>query len=121
MSTLSTNPNTLLGYGTWVALGAGRVLVSVGTGTDVNGVMKTFTAAQVGGEYEHVQTDVEVGKHRHPLWRGTNEQLGGGNTRVDPNMLGTQDTFTDYNHSAAATAMQWMPPYLALYMWERTA
>src|SRR3990167_3473909 len=29
ISTLSTNPNTLLGFGTWAAFGAGKVLVSL--------------------------------------------------------------------------------------------
>jgi len=35
MSTVSTNPNTLFGFGTWVAYGVGRVLISAGTGTKV--------------------------------------------------------------------------------------
>jgi len=34
-ATVSTNPNTLLGFGTWAAFGAGRVLVGAGTGTKV--------------------------------------------------------------------------------------
>ncbi len=35
LSTVSTNPNTLFGFGTWVAFGQGRVLVGVGTGSIV--------------------------------------------------------------------------------------
>ena len=34
-ATVSTNPNTLLGFGTWSAFGAGRVLIGAGTGTKV--------------------------------------------------------------------------------------
>ena len=34
-ATVSTNPNTLLGFGTWSAYGAGRVLIGAGTGTKV--------------------------------------------------------------------------------------
>lgn len=37
-ATVSTNPVTLLGFGTWSAFGAGRVLVGVGTGTVVSTV-----------------------------------------------------------------------------------
>jgi hypothetical protein len=35
MSIVSTNPNTLLGFGTWTAWGAGRVPIGVGTGSIV--------------------------------------------------------------------------------------
>ena len=35
MSTVATNPNTLFGFGTWVAYGVGRVLIGAGTGTKV--------------------------------------------------------------------------------------
>jgi len=34
-ATVSTNPNTLLGFGTWSAYGAGRVMIGAGTGTKV--------------------------------------------------------------------------------------
>ena len=34
-ATVSTNPATLLGFGTWSAFGAGRVLIGAGTGTKV--------------------------------------------------------------------------------------
>lgn len=34
-ATVSTNPTTLLGFGTWSAFGAGRVMIGAGTGTKV--------------------------------------------------------------------------------------
>jgi hypothetical protein len=40
MATVSTNPATLLGFGTWIAYGAGRVLVGAGTGS----VVATFAS-----------------------------------------------------------------------------
>lgn len=39
-ATVSTNPVTLLGFGTWTAFGAGRVLIGAGTGT----VVATFAS-----------------------------------------------------------------------------
>ena len=40
MASVSTNPSTLLGFGTWSAYGAGRVLIGAGTGT----VVATFAS-----------------------------------------------------------------------------
>ena len=40
MSVVSTNPNTLFGFGTWSAIGQGRVLIGAGTGT----VVATFAS-----------------------------------------------------------------------------
>src|SRR5690606_25642573 len=48
----STNPSTLLGFGTWVQV-RGRVIVGQGQGTDVNGTNQTFTAGTTVGEYTH--------------------------------------------------------------------
>lgn len=64
MTTVATNPATVLGHGTWVAWGSGRVPVGVNTGdTDFNTVEKTggaktvtLTAAQSGlPQHTHVQ------------------------------------------------------------------
>ena len=42
VSVVSTNPNTLLGYGTWSAIAAGRVLVGLDSGdTDFDTVKET--------------------------------------------------------------------------------
>jgi hypothetical protein len=50
-STVSTNPATLFGFGTWVAFGAGRVLIGDGGG---------FTAGATGGS-----ADAVVVSHTH--------------------------------------------------------
>lgn len=56
----STNPSTLLGFGTWVSLGAGRCLMGVDTGqTEFNSVGKT------GGEKTHTLTTDEMPSHNH--------------------------------------------------------
>ena len=52
MSTVSTNPATLFGFGTWEAMPAGRVLLAQGTsdwGT-------TYNAGSTGGEATHQLT-----------------------------------------------------------------
>ena len=45
MSTVSTNPNTLFGFGTWVAFGAGRVLLGDGGG---------YSAGATGGSADAI-------------------------------------------------------------------
>lgn len=60
MSTVSTNPSTLLGGGTWAAWGTGRVPVAVDTTqTEFNTVEKT------GGEKTHILTAAEMPSHTH--------------------------------------------------------
>ena len=64
-STVSTNPADLFGFGTWVAFGAGRVLIGAGTGTDSNSTQQTFSAGNTGGEYSHTLSTGEMPSHSH--------------------------------------------------------
>lgn len=65
ISTVSTNPNTVLGYGTWVAFGAGRVLVGL------NGEDTDFDTAEETGGAKTVQSSAQtfggtaLGTHQH--------------------------------------------------------
>ena len=56
----SRNPAIIYGYGSWIPFGQGRVLVGHGTGTDVNGIQRSFNGGSTGGEYEHI-----LSSHRH--------------------------------------------------------
>jgi len=59
-STISTNPNTLFGFGTWSAFGSGRTLVGVDTGDgDFDSVEET------GGAKTHTLTEGEMPEHTH--------------------------------------------------------
>lgn len=60
LSVVSTNPATLLGYGTWSAIGAGKVLVGIDTGdTDFDVVEET------GGTKTHTLAASEMPTHTH--------------------------------------------------------
>lgn len=59
ISTASTNPNTLFGFGTWVAFATGRTLIGVGTSD------QAFAAGATGGESTHLLTSSESGMPAH--------------------------------------------------------
>jgi len=60
ISTLTTNPNTLLGFGTWSSFGAGRVLVSLDAGQ-----AEFDTIEETGGAKTVILTSAEMPSHTH--------------------------------------------------------
>ena len=77
IAAVSTSPSTLLGYGTWSAFGAGRVLVGRDAGdTDFDvaeetGGAKTkaidaHSGTAVGNHAAHTHSYTEVPNHTHP-------------------------------------------------------
>ena len=116
-STNSTSPATIYG-GTWERYGKGRTLVSVNeSDTD-------FTAGKTGGEKTHVLTVDEMPKHRHAVGKFATMQ-GGGSWNSDKigsaqsNDAATNDGYTEY--AGISKAHNNMPPYIAVYLWRRTA
>lgn len=60
LSVVPTNPNTLLGGGTWVAWGTGRVPIAVDTSQT-----EFDTVEETGGEKTHALTTAELASHTH--------------------------------------------------------
>jgi hypothetical protein len=135
-ATNATNPGTLLGFGTWVAFGAGRVLLSSGTLAD-----NTFTAGQAGGSYDatlpsHTHT-INDGGHSHSLATefgtasgpsnagdigGTTAQsaTGGQSTILDRTTSATTG-ITGTNSAGSSATNANLQPYIVVVMWQRTA
>lgn len=63
MSTVSTNPATLFGFGTWEAMPAGRVLLAQGKSS----WSTTYNAGSTGGEATHQLTIAEIPSHDHAV------------------------------------------------------
>jgi hypothetical protein len=108
LSAVSTNPATLLGYGTWSAIGAGRVLIGLDAGdTDFDTLLETGGAKTVASagtvaaptisgstaaEAAHTHTYTEVVNHTHAI------------TITDPGHTHTQTTSATDGASGRADA-----------------
>ena len=112
---VSTNPSTLLGFGTWVKFGEGKVLVSQdGTDADFN------VLGETGGSKTHTLTENEMPSHNHTVYGGNNYDVTTTNygiTSIQNDSVRTKVT-TSAGGDAAHNNVQ---PYIVVYMWKRTA
>ena len=129
-ATSSTNPGTLLGFGTWTAFGAGRVPVGFDSGNAL-----FDTAEETGGSadsvvvsHTHVATVTDPG-HSHTVnsFNSTGSAAGGGNAVVTPAGTVTAATTTTgitvsnaVPAGSVAGTNQNYQPYITVYMWKRT-
>ena len=133
-ATDGTNPGTLLGFGTWVSFGAGRVMVGLdSTDTDFD------TAEETGGDKTKSKTiavnELPKHKHRTPLRNsGMSNNFGIVSSPTITSFIESQETSTQspltddeiYDSSNSQQTQQAMSldvvqPYITVYMWKRTA
>jgi hypothetical protein len=114
-ATNSSNPATLLGFGTWVAFGAGRVPVGIDSGdTDFD------TAEETGGAKTHTLTTSEIPAHTHTYSESSDgpDASGVGAGYDPPTAVGRQDA--DSGSTGGGQAHNNLQPYIVVYMWKRT-
>jgi hypothetical protein len=133
-ATVSTNPATLLGFGTWTAFGAGRTIIGNGGG---------FSAGATGGSadaivvsHTHTATStVTDPTHQHSVARNgfnTSGTTAGGfaaftydgnnNAPTATTAVSTGITVATSNASTGSSGTNAnLPPYIVVYMWTRTA
>ena len=128
-ATVSTNPATLLGFGSWSAFSAGRVLIGNGGG---------FSAGATGGSadaivvsHTHTATStVTDPSHSHTLTGGYIQNVAGGlgasgtarqvGTGTDAATTGISVSTSIASTGSSGTNAN-LPPYIVVYMWQRTA
>jgi len=111
----STNPGTTLGYGTWVTFAAGRVLVGVDAGDP-----DFDTVEATGGEKEHTLTVDEMPSHAHKTSNTTSYSPSESITlRIGAAAAASNNTYT--SEVGGGQAHNNLQPYIAVYMWKRTA
>ena len=129
-ATSATNPATLLGFGTWVEFGAGRVLV----GQNASDALFD-TLEETGGSkdaivvsHTHTGTTNGAGSHNHtfPLTSNSGSGVGGWNggdvlTNAPTSTVGDHvHSFTTNSTGSSGTNAN-LQPYVVVKMWKRTA
>ena len=115
-ATNANNPSSLLGFGTWVAFGAGRVPVGI------DATQSEFdTAEETGGFKTHTLSVSEIPSHTHnnpagisPAPNANDVDITGGNGRTIADNVATASTGGGGAHNN-------LQPYITVYMWKRTA
>lgn len=139
-ATNSTNPATLLGFGTWTAFGAGRVPVGFNAGDP-----DFDQAEETGGSKTHSHTNSTASDHTHSVPRdgwGTggggppspSTALTAGRLVVGSGSTETAETLESIrgaggdntsgaagSHTHTISTSSNLSPYITVYMWKRTA
>ena len=135
-ASVSTNPGTLLGFGTWTAFGAGRVPV----GFDSSNALFD-SAEETGGSadaitvsHTHTATSTDSGHTHTTTWNNIDDfQQGSQSPGAEQSPDNTQGTFNITTNSGTANITTTVAstgssgtnanyqPYITVYMWKRTA
>lgn len=136
IAVVSTNPATLLGFGTWSAFGAGRTLVGLDSGdTDFD------TVEETGGAKTHTLTSSEMPVHTHTQDAHSHTEVGitgstgnftgavndtsSGGTGGSPNSasmaVSTAAATATNQNTGSGSAHNNVQPYIVVYMWKRTS
>ena len=125
---VSTNPATLLGFGTWAAFGAGRVMIGL------NGSDALFdTLGETGGSkdaivvsHSHTATVTDPG-HRHSIgYQSTDPgadygSTASGSTAGTLTAIATTGISVGVNSAGSSGTNANLQPYITVAMWKRTA
>ena len=135
-ASVSTNPSTLLGFGTWTAFGAGRVMV----GFDSSNALFD-SAEETGGSadaitvsHTHTATSTDSGHTHTTTWNNIDDfQTGSNSPGAEQSPDNVQGTFNITSNSGTANITTTISttgssgtnanyqPYITVYMWKRTA
>lgn len=133
-ASVSTNPATLLGFGTWTAFGAGRVPVGFDSGNAL-----FDSAEETGGSadaitvsHTHTATTTSTDSgHTHAIspaaWttgggkvEGNSFSFGGTVSATQSSTANITSTTTVASAGSSGTNANYQP-YITVYMWKRTA
>ena len=128
-ASVTTDPATLFGFGTWESFGAGRCIV----GKASSGTFST--AGGTGGTKTHTLTEAEMPVHTHVqnahahTFMSSSNQADGSYIGRGPTLAGTRNTYTDVDTGSTVTNQNAggglshsnLAPYIVVQVWKRTA
>lgn len=115
-STTTTNPSVTLGYGRWVAFGAGRVPVGQNT-SDAN----FNSMEEIGGAKTHTLTENEMPSHNHSISYHSQSQIQliGGTVATGRWVSGSRSI--NSGTKGGSQPHNNLQPYIVVKMWKRTS
>lgn len=116
LSVVSTNPATLLGYGTWAAIAAGRMLVGLDAGDP-----DFDTPEETGGAKTHTLVESEIPAHVHGEQAPSSASGGAMKFAIDTNASGSQAAGINTASAGGGQAHSILNPYYTVCIWKRTA
>ena len=138
---VATNPATLLGFGTWAAFGAGRVIVGFNAGDTLFDTLEETGGSKdaVVGSHTHtagtLATDSQ-GAHQHTTANGVGASTPGSTPALFAGLLGgfsgtanlTTNSAGAHTHTVSGSTATAgvsvtnanLQPYIVVYMWKRT-
>jgi hypothetical protein len=124
-ATVATNPGTLLGFGTWTAFSAGRVMIGNGggfsagaTGGSADAVLVSHSHTASVSDPGHAHTYTTYGSQA-PQSGSSTQCLTSPTTRTT-SAVTTGVTVSNSTEGVSATNAN-LQPYIVVYMWQRTA
>ena len=138
-ATSSTNPGTSLGFGTWTAFGAGRVMVGFDSGNalfdlaeETGGSADAITVSHTHSFSATTGAMSTNASHTHQLpylsnFSGSGQGIASVGTQITSGS--TSSANIDHTHSVSGTTGSVgssgtnanYQPYITVYMWKRTA
>lgn len=134
-ATDGTNPSTLLGFGTWVKFGEGRVLVGLDSGdSDFNSAEETGGAKSFNNRHRHGDGSLRaaigaINNNVGALGYDATGPISGVSYNISVQGM-SNTSLTNINHStrvhgvtdyAQSSSQSLLQPYITVYMWKRTA
>lgn len=114
ISTVSTNPNTLFGVGTWTQI-KDTFLLAAGS---------SYSAGSTGGEVTHKLSVSEMPNHQHRIiaYSGSGNDYSNIDASLSFEYYTSMKGWGGYTESTGGSqAHNNMPPYLVVYMWKRVS
>lgn len=109
--TVATSPATLLGFGTWIAIG--------GFIAGIDGSAEFLTAGQTGGEKTHTLTSNEMPAHTHSI--SCDKPTDQGSVVGSAPSGGGFSSSKITGSTGGGAAHNTLPPYTSVYLWYRSA